>query len=217
MANRQSVIRDATQLGRWLLRDVGRELRVARLTSGMTQAQVARMLGTDRSRVSRIEGGLVVTLGIVAVARHAAIVNLKPWLRLFPVASRPLDKPQLDLFARFRDRIASTWQVIIEAPMPIAGDLRAADALLITPGCRCMVEIITRLADFQAQVRAARLKQRDINADRLILVIGANTTNRRALQAAGSAGSSAFPIGTKAALRALAAGADPGGDCLILL
>lgn len=50
--------------------------------------------------------------------------------------------------------------------MPLAGDLRAADALVSIPNCRIVVEVITRLADFQAQLRAARRKQRDLGAHR---------------------------------------------------
>ena len=82
--------------------------------------------------------------------------------------------------------------------MPIAGDLRAADALISIEGCRCMVEIITRLADFQGQLRAARIKLRDLG-----LLLTALTD--------------AFPVGTKVALARFGAGLDPGGDALILL
>jgi hypothetical protein len=84
-------------------------------------------------------------------------------------------------------------------------------------GCTCVVEVITRLADFQAQLRAALIKKRDLHATRLILVVAANATNRRALLQAGAAVDDAFPLGTKATLRALAAGIDPGADGLVLL
>jgi hypothetical protein len=152
-----------------------------------------------------------------ALSVHAAALGLKPWIALYPRVARPLDHAQLALFARFRERIATSWQITIEATMPIKGDLRAADALLIGAGIRCMVEVITRLADFQAQVRAAHRKQRDIGADRLILVIAANATNRRSLADAGTAVRDAFPLGTKATLRALGAGVDPGADGIVLL
>jgi hypothetical protein len=145
------------------------------------------------------------------------VVGLKPWIRLFPSAARPLDHAQLELLARFRTRISSSWQVILEATMPIQGDLRAADALLVGASVRCMVEVITRLADFQAQVRAAHRKQRDIGGDRLVIVIAGTTTNRRALADAGSAVRDAFPIDTKATMRALGAGEDPGADGIVLI
>lgn len=217
MANRQSFAREAARFGQWLLREIGRELRVARLISGMTQSQVAARLGTSISHVSRVEHGLIRGFGFVELSRHAAVVGLKPWIRLYPMVARPLDSAQLALFAKFRERIGTAWRVIVEAPMPIAGDLRAADALLVRPGCRCMIELITRLADFQAQLRSAHRKQRDIGADRLILVIAGNTTNRRTLRDAGAAVREAFPLDTKVTIRALAAGEDPGADGLVLL
>jgi len=196
---------------------MGRELRVARLIAGMTQGQVGSVIRRSAAHVSRVEHGLIRSFGLRALSLHAAAVGLKPWIALYPRVARPLDHAQLALFARFRERIAASWQIRVEATMPIQGDLRAADALLIGAGIRCMVEVITRLADFQAQVRAAHRKQRDIGADRLILVIAANATNRRALTDAGSAVRDAFPLDTKATLRALGAGVDPGADGIVLL
>lgn len=185
--------------------------------SGATQAQVAAVLGISRSHVSRVEHGLIMGIGIPDLSRHAAAVGLKLWVKLYPTVTRPMDMAQLTVFGRFRERISPSWQVVVEAPMPQAGDLRAADALVSIPGCRMIVEVITRLADFQAQLRAAHRKQRDLGADRLILVVAANTTNRRALRDAGPAVADAFPVETKAALRAMAAGIDPGSDALIVL
>lgn len=217
MANRQSPLRDASHLGQQLLRQTGQELRVARLTQGMRQREVARLLNTSISWVSRVEHGLIKGIGLPAITRHAAAVGLKPWIRLFPLASRPLDQAQLALFSRFRERIGDAWQVILEAPMPRMSDLRAADVLLVRPGCRCVVELVTRLADLQAQLRNGRLKVRDLGADRLIFVVAGTSANRRMLRSIGPALDASFPVGTKRALERLAAGADPGADAIILL
>ena len=183
----------------------------------MRLIDVARVLGTSSSHVSRAENGLIKGIGVPALARHAAVVGLKPYFKLYPAIGRPLDAPQLALLGRFRKRIHPSWQVQLEVPIPRVGDLRAADAMLTIGGCRCMVEVITRIADFQAQLRSAHLKQRDLNADRLILVVSATTTNRRVLRAAGAAVPAALPLGTKPILRSLLAGADPGADGLVLL
>jgi transcriptional regulator with XRE-family HTH domain len=217
MANRTSPLRDAAQFADWLLRDVGREFRVARLASGKTQRQLAATLGVHHSHVSRVEHGHIRHIGLPQLSRHAAALGLKPWLRFFPVASRPLDEAQLRLWAALRERLHPSWQITLEAPMPQPGDLRAADVLLTTPTLRCMIELITRLADLSGQTRSARLKLRDIRADRLILVVAANETNRRALRAGGPAVTDTFPVGTREALERLAQGHDPGGDALILL
>ena len=80
-----------------------------------------------------------------------------------------------------------------------------------------MVEVITRLADVQAQLRAARLKQRDLGADRLVLIVASNGTNRRAVRAAGPTALDSLPLGTKGVLRALAENCDPRADGLVLL
>ena len=101
--------------------------------------------------------------------------------------------------------------------MPIAGDLRAADAVASIPGCRIVIELITRLVDFQAQSRAAMLKQRDLQADRLMLVVLGSNANRRALRSAGGSLLATFPIATRDALAALADGRDPGGNAVALL
>jgi transcriptional regulator with XRE-family HTH domain len=217
MPNRVSTLREAARAGDWLRRDIGRELRVARILSGLTQAEVARLIGKSASYVSRVEHGRIGGVQMTDFSRLAAAVGLKPWLRLFPAGRRIMDAPQLQLLARFRERLGPGWQIRLEVPMPLPGDLRAADALISVTGCRCIVEIITRLADFQAQVRAARRKQRDLSAERLILVVLGSTTNRRALQEIGAAVPTELPLGTREALEKLAVDADPGGDCLVML
>ena len=101
--------------------------------------------------------------------------------------------------------------------MPRDGDLRAADQLSTIPGCRLLVEAYRRFADNQAQTRSARAKQRDLGADRLLIVVEATRTNRRAVAALGPELRRSFPIGPRAMLAALAAGLDPGGDGVLLL
>jgi transcriptional regulator with XRE-family HTH domain len=217
MASRQSALREASRAASWSLRLLGRELRVARITGGMTQRAVGARIGRAASHVSRVEHGLIAGLTMDQLYRHAAAVGLKPFVNLYPSVARPLDHAQLSSLSAFRSRLHHTWRVDLEVPMPIAGDLRAADAVISRPGLRIMVEVITRLADFQAQLRAARRKVRDMKADRLLFVVAATATNRHALRDAGAAGRDAFPIGTRAALSRLTIGEDPGGDALILL
>lgn len=187
------------------------------MTAGMTQTAVGMRLGRAGSHVSRVEHGLIAGLTMAQLHRHAATVGLKPWINLFPAVSRPLDHAQLALLATLRSRLHPAWRVDLEVPMPIPGDLRAADAVIARPGVRIVVEAITRLADFQGQLRAARRKVRDLGADRLILALAATRTNRHALRDAGSAVGDAFPVGMRTALIRLEAGDDPGGDSLLLI
>ena len=89
------------------------------------------------------------------------------WLRAFPLGQRSLDAPQLRLFEKFRSRSADSLHWQTEVPIPIPGDLRAADLTTRFGTTLAQVELITRLIDFQAQSRAARLKKRDLSAGRL--------------------------------------------------
>ena len=217
MPNRVSPLREAAGLAEWILRDFGRELRVARISSGMTQRETGGRIGKSASYVSRIERGRIAGVNMTDLVRHAAAVGLKPWFRLFPSVHRPLDAPQLATLHRFRERLSAAWVIAIEVPVPIAGDLRAADAVISIPGCRCLVEVITRLADWQAQVRAARLKHRDLGTDRLVLVLADTTTNRRQLRGIPEAAMAEFPLRTRDTFIALRTGQDPGGDAIVLV
>jgi hypothetical protein len=183
----------------------------------MTQAQLAAVVGTSTARICRVERGRASRLSIAAVHRHGAAVGLKPWVRLYPAVSRPLDSAQLALLNEVRRRSARSWNIRLEVPMPLSGDLRAVDALFSMAGCTCAVEAVTRLADVQAQVRAARAKQRDIGAGRLILVVAANGTNRRVVREAGPILRESFPLSTKAVMAALGRGIDPGADGIALV
>lgn len=216
-ANRTSQLHEASIQATWLLQRLGRELRLARLAAGLTQAEVGRRLGLSDSEVSRIERAGARGLTVAALHRHAALVGLRVWIRLYPGARRVLDAPQIALMDRLRQRLEESWAWQLEVPVAIEGDLRAADALLSRGEVTIVVEAITRLSDVQAQVRAAQLKRRDIGATRLLLLVGGSTANRAALREAAPVMNAAFMTGTRRLLQALAEGHDPGRDCLIVL
>jgi transcriptional regulator with XRE-family HTH domain len=217
MPTRTNVLHEADGQAVWAGQQVGRELRVARITGGKTQSWVAGQLGCSQAQVSLIERGRRPSIRLRVLFRHAAAVGLRLTVRVYPGGRRLLDAPQLALLNRFRARIAAVWRWEQEVPVPIAGDLRAGDSRISTPDCSILIEAVTRLADVQAQSRAARLKHRDMGTDRLILLLAATASNRRALREAGPALLDAFPIMPRAALAALAAGRDPNGDAIILL
>jgi transcriptional regulator with XRE-family HTH domain len=218
MANRTRPSYEATRLATWILADIGRELRVARHASGLRQADVARLAGASAARICRVEHGRVATLGITAIARHAAAVGLKPSVKLYPLGPRLLDRPQLELLARFRARLHPSWTWQTEVPMPIPGDLRSADCLIRVDGCAVMVEAFTRLSDWQRQSASAARKKRDLEADRLVLLLAATHANRHAAaEAHPSVRDGSFPLGTREVLTALAEGADPMADGIVFL
>lgn len=216
MANRTRGVDEAQRASRRLLAELGGELRSARLSRGLRQIDVARAAGSSHSHVSRVEGGLR-DAGLADLARHGAVVGLRLRARFYPSGGGLRDAAQLDLLRRFRARIGNRWSWQLEAPLPIPGDLRAFDAMLRNPQTSVAVEAITRLHDVQAQLRAAQLKQRDGEADRLVILLKASDANRAALGSARDLLATAFPLGTRATLAALAAGDDPGHNGIVLL
>lgn len=217
MTNRTRPQYEATRLARWILTDVGRELRLARISSGMRQADVARLVGTSKSQVCRVEHAQVARVSVATITRHAAAVGLRPSVKLWPTGRRLLDKPQLELLARFRARLHPSWSWSTEVPMPRSGDLRSGDCVIAVPACRVLVEAYTRLSDWQAQTAAAARKKRDLPAERLVLLVAATHANRRAAAEAAAVSDGSFPLGTKATLAALADGRDPGADAIVFL
>ena len=217
MPTRTNPLHEAARLTSWQLAEAGREIRIARLTAGRTQAAVAAAVGTSRSRISRIERGLEHEISLRNLSRLCAATGLKLYVRAFPAGRRLLDQPQLRLLADLRARAHRAWRWDTEVPMPIAGDLRAADARATIPGCSVVFELWTRLASWEAQSRGALLKQRDLGADRLVIVLLGSRANREALRQAGPAALASFPLATRSVLRALADGRDPGASGIVLL
>ena len=217
MSTRWNPRHEAVRKATWTLLELGRELRVARIRAGRTQRQIGASIGRSASRISRIEGGKVPRLPVRELIMVSAAVGLSASVKMYPARHLPLDAAQLRLIEQFIERIHARWKRRLEAVMPIAGDGRAIDLLISLDGCSCAVEAITRLVDLQAQLRSAKLKQRDIGATRLILLVRDSHANRRMIAEMLPFLGEELPIRTRSAVRSLARGEDPGGDCLILL
>jgi transcriptional regulator with XRE-family HTH domain len=217
MPNRVGSTDDATLRGRRLQAELGSDLREARLARGLRQIDVARAMSVSHAAISRVELGLLTGLSIADAVRHGAVVGLKLHARFYPVGGGLRDAAQLDLIRRLRARIGDRWRWQLEAPLDIAGDLRAFDALISNEQTTIAIEAITRLRDAQAQLRAATLKQRDGNVPRLVLLIKATQHNREALASAADVLATTFPLGTRATLNTLTEGMDPGDNGIVLL
>lgn len=214
---RRRTLSDAESRGHKLARQVGREIREARLARGLSQREVARAAAISQSRISRIERSSGRGATLVELSRIAGLVGLKLWVQCFPAVDGLRDTAQLRLLEAFSTRFSPivTWRT--EVPMPMRGDLRAVDGLATVPGCRIAVEAWMRLSDLQAQARAAELKRRDLRADRLVVLLADTPHNRQMVRASGRALQQSFPLGTRAIMTALADGGDPGGDGIVLL
>ena len=217
MATRTRGIGEARRVWQRTAQEIGDQLRTGRHVLGITQTQLGDAIGASPSEVSRRELGRSRRLTGQKLAVHAAAVGLKLSVKLFPVGGGIRDAAQARYIAAFVARVGRLWKVTIEAPIQLAGDLRAVDVLLTSDRARIAVEVITRLADLQAQIRSAQLKARDIGATRLILVIAATHANRSALASARTALVSSFDLDSRRLLADLAAGRDPGRDGILML
>jgi transcriptional regulator with XRE-family HTH domain len=217
VANRRDSITEAIDpWGRtWV--DAVSELRETRLRLGLTQAQVAKAIGVSRHRVGRFERRQMRRVAIDLVVRHAAALGLKTSLKFYPVSAPIRDEAQAKYIARFVERIGHAWRVMLDVPIPLPGDLRAVDILLENTGIRIVVEVVTRLRDLQAQIRFAQQKQRDLNADRVIIVLAGTHANRVALDQARATVLATFELDSRRVFAALERGADPGRDAIIVL
>lgn len=217
MPPRTHTLGEAQRFLDWLRADAGRELRMARHAAGATMQEVAHRLGWSKSKISRVERGRSPRVALQDLVLMGAVVGLRPSVKFFP-RGRPIrDIGQVELLAALNARMHRSWQHRHEVPMPRVGDLRAADQVSSIPGCRVMVEAYRRFTDSQAQTRSAREKQRDLGADRLLIVVEHTRTNRRAFAAVETELLRSFPVPPRAMLAALAAGRDPGGDGIVFL
>jgi transcriptional regulator with XRE-family HTH domain len=197
--------------------EIGEQLRAARHMAGLTLRQLGPAIGVSRSELSRRELGKAPYLTGPKLALHAAAVGLKLSIRLWPVGGAVRDAAQARYVARFLSRVGRLWRTALEVPIPVAGDLRAVDVMLRRGATVIAVEVITRLVDLQAQIRAAQLKARDVGASRLILVIAGTNANRRVLAAVRPTLVAAFDLDTRRLLADLAAGRDPGRDGIVVI
>lgn len=223
MATRQRITRHGSR-GReraaTLVSRLGTELRIARLTAGLTQAQVAAMVGVSQPFVSLVERGrrradLRTTCALASAAGHELSV------RLFPMSTPSLrDSGQLQLVESITGRAHPSWQIRMEEPVGM-GDRRSADLLLIGSDQVLHVEVERWLVDLQAQLRAAQLKRQALSehlgrAVKLIIAVQ-RTERARNLVAALPSISQALPGSSAEAWRAIEHGAPLTADALLFV
>ena len=143
---------------RYLAALFGRELRIARVTAGLSQARLASLAGTSQTEVSKAERGLL-DISLDARCRLAAACGHELGWRLYPVATvRLRDSGQLALAQMIVAAAHPSWRPRLEAPVA-PGDPRAADLILTGSAEILHIEIERALFDLQAQLRAAQLKR----------------------------------------------------------
>ena len=197
-------------------RQLGSELRNARLAAGLSQQHVARAAGLSRPVVSRAEAARSIPATIEALAVHCAVLGLRLGITTFPDGSPVRDAGQLRLLERLRQLLGPGLAWTAEAVFRSGGDLRAWDVRLdgqISLG----IDAETRLHDIQALQRRTRLKLRDSGVDRVLLLVARTNHNHRVLLAHRDALRDLLPADSPEVLRALRKGEIPARDGLLVL
>ena len=137
-------------------------------------------------------------------------------VRFYPGSDPLRDAAHAALLERLRGRLHPSLGWRLEVPLPIEGDRRAWDALVVGAG-RTAIEAETRLTDAQAIARKVSLKKRDGRVDRVVLLIAGTIGNRRALSACREGLRLDFPLDTGEILASLAAGQQPRASGIVVL
>jgi len=195
---------------------IGREVRDARRMAGISQDRLGAAIRTSGSEIGRIERGEATWLTISEAVHVLRAVGLDVWLKTFPFGSPIRDRAHTALIERFLRRLPPSVTAQREWPIPIPGDHRALDLLLLGLKERTGLEAETRILDEQALLRELHLKQRDANLDRMHLLLLKSSHNAEALRHS-SGLTRDFPLRTRAVLAALGSGKDPGGNGIIML
>lgn len=169
------------------------------------------------SELSRIELGRPAALQFETVAVVGAVVGLDVVLKAYPGNHLLRDQAQVRLVRALRERLGPEWAWRYETQVA-PGDQRTWDARgSHRAGASVVVDAETRVRDFQGLVRRVGPKRAASGSPRTILLVADTRNNRAAMAAVRDELAAEFPVGTRAALRALAAGRDPGADCLVVL
>jgi transcriptional regulator with XRE-family HTH domain len=196
--------------------ELGAQLRHGRGGASLTLRDLGAAVGLSGAWISRIERGLASDVGIVQLSALMAVVGLDLSERAYPFGSPLRDAAHLALLERLRSRTRGfRWET--EVPVDRPGDLRAWDAMLRGAGVRIAVEAETRPRDVQTLDRRIQLKVRDSLVERVILLVAATRSNRTVLRELRAALAATYPVPAAAALAALAAGRDPGGNSIIAM
>ena len=218
MAARERAVDRARRRANQQLATLAQELRDARIGLGRTQADVARAAGISSSELSRIELGRYAALQFETVAVVGAAIGLDVVLRTYPGDHIIRDEPQVRLLRALRERLGDRWTWRYEVPVA-PGDQRTWDSVgrCATTGASIAVDAETRIQEVQGPLRRITHKRDAAGCPRTVVLVADTRNNRAAVRAGADELAAEFPVGTRAALRALEAGLVPANDCLIML
>ena len=215
MPPRERPVDRGTDRARQLLADLGREIRTARRDRGLSQDTIGHAIGVSGVTVGRIERGLAGRASILHVAQLLETVGLELSARAFP-GGRPIrDSVHVALLRRFQVGLHGSLRWRTEVPLPISGDQRAWDGMIIGPGWRFGVEAESAPRDAQTLVRRLALKARDGGVDGVILVLPVTRRTRAFLREAAGTLTPSFPGPGTRTLELLRAGVRPDASAVV--
>ena len=198
----------------------GRELRIARRVSGLTQEQLGRRCGISLVSECRIERGAALP-DIQTAQRLAAAVGYRLVMRLVPGVGLGLrDTGQMEIAETIRHEAHPNWRIRLEVPVGTPPDRRAADVVLDLGAEVVLLEIERWLVDFQAQLRAAQLKRHSLVEQRgqqvrLIIAVPDVPRARRTVAPHAALVAEVLPISSRSAWATLRSGMPIRGDALL--
>ncbi|MFL5681292.1 MAG: helix-turn-helix domain-containing protein [Chloroflexota bacterium] len=199
------------------LREVGDEIRNARLSAGLSQGAVGQRVSMSHSQVSRIERARLPSVSVEQLVAVSTVLGLRLSIRAYPDGIPIRDTAHLALLAKLCARLAPSLGWRVEVPIAGTADSRAWDAVIFGAGPAIGIEAETRLRDVQAIERRIALKLRDSGLEPAVLLLADTRSNRAAIRADPDELHATFPVRRRELLRALAEGRDPGGSALVLL
>jgi transcriptional regulator with XRE-family HTH domain len=215
MPTRERPVDRGTARARKLLADLGGEIRTARRDRGLSQETIGHAIGVSGVTVGRIERGLARRASILHVAQLLETVGLELSARAFP-GGRPIrDAAQVALLGRFKVGLHGSLRWRTEVPLPIPGDQRAWDAMIIGTGWRFGVEVESAPRDAQALVRRLALKARDARVDGVILVLPVTRRTRAFLRETDATLMPSLPGRSARTLELLRAGIRPPDSAIV--
>ena len=219
VTTRQRPIDRGRQRAAEIRRNLGTEIRRARVARGLSCREVGEAVGLSAAEVSRIERGLIGGVTVVALASLLSAVGLELAARAYPAGDAIRDAAHVRLLARFRSRLHADLSMPLEVPLPDPRDLRAWDAAIVPRdrSWRYGVEAETHPSDGQDLARRLMRKQRDGGMDGVILVLPDTRTTRALLRDYAPLLTDQFPVPGEVALRRLTAGMNPGGNAVAVL
>jgi transcriptional regulator with XRE-family HTH domain len=207
------------QRSRELIAYFGRELRVSRVSNGLTQEQVARLAGVSQGLVSQAERGLV-ACGMDVMCRLAAAAGTDLSLKLFPTSTVSLrDSGQLHDAETIVNEADRSWRARMEVPV---GGGRAHDVVLDRSDEVVAIEIERAFVVMEAQARRALVKrdalaERESRAVRLVLAVPDTERTRALVREHADFMFRSFPVPSRAIWRAIRVGRPVGGDGILFV